>query len=135
MNNIIKSKRGEGYIDTVVIVLSAMFIIALAVKVLPIFIVKNQLNTYADEILRTAEISGRISSEVNKKSIELNKQTGIQPSISWQVQYMTGTNKVQLNNEITVIVKYKTDIGFFSFGEFPIELSSKATGRSEVYWK
>ncbi|TYQ17848.1 UNVERIFIED_CONTAM: uncharacterized protein DUF4320 [Acetivibrio alkalicellulosi] len=135
MNNIVKSKRGEGYIDTVVIVLSAMLVIALAVKVLPVFIAKNQLNTYANEVLRTAEISGRIGNEVNNKSIDLYKQTGIEPTILWQAQYITGTNKVQLNNEMTVTVEYRMDIGFFSFGSFPIKISSKATGRSEVYWK
>ena len=26
-------------------------------------------------------------------------------------------------------------IGFFNFGSFPITLTSKATGKSEVYWK
>lgn len=132
---LLKDKNGEGYIDTVVIVIAAMLVIALVVKVFPVFIAKNQLNTYASEIVRTAEISGRIGSETSSKAKELNEQAGITPTITWQANYISGTNKVQLNDQMTVTVVKTVDIGFFSFGSFPIELESKATGRSEVYWK
>lgn len=135
MIKLLKDKNGEGYIDTVVIVIAAMLVIALVVKVFPVFIAKNQLNTYASEVARTAEISGRIGSETSSKTKELNDQAGITPTITWQANYISGTNKVQLNDEMTVTVVKTVDIGFFSFGSFPIELESKATGRSEVYWK
>jgi Flp pilus assembly protein TadG len=132
---LLKDKNGEGYIDTVIIVIAAMLVIALVVKVFPVFIAKNQLNTYASEVVRTAEISGRIGSETSSKTKELNDQAGITPIITWQANYISGTNKVQLNDQMTVTVVKTVDIGFFSFGSFPIELESKATGRSEVYWK
>ncbi|MDT8716047.1 DUF4320 family protein [Clostridium sp. 19966] len=132
---LLKEKKGEGYVDTVVIVLAAMLVIAFAVKLFPIFVAKNQLNTYATEIMRTAEITGRVGTEVSVKAESLNEQTGINPKITWQADYISGTNKVQLNDEMTVNVSRTVDIGFFSFGSFPIELNSKATGRSEVYWK
>jgi hypothetical protein len=135
LKNIIKSKRGEGYIDTVVIVISAILVIALAVKIFPVFIVKNQLNTFANELCREAQITGRIGTEVIKKAEDLREQTGLNPVISWEAAYISGTNKIQLNNEMTVTVTETVDIGFFSFGSFPIELTSKAKGRSEVYWK
>ncbi|OSA94597.1 UNVERIFIED_ORG: hypothetical protein B2H93_08035 [Clostridium botulinum] len=135
MIKLLKEKKGEGYIDTVVIVIAAIMVISFAVKVFPIFVVKNQLNNYANEVMRTAEISGGIGTEVSVKEESLKEQTGINPTISWQADYISGTNKVQLNDEITVIVTKTVDIGFFSFGSFPIELKSKATGRSEVYWK
>lgn len=135
MKRLLRCKRGEGYIDTVVIVIATMLVIAFVVKVFPVFIAKNQLNNYANEIIRTAEISGRIGAEVNIKAEALKEQTGINPMISWKSNYINGTNRVQLNNEIIVTVSSTVDIGFFSFGSFPIELESKAIGRSEVYWK
>ena len=58
MKKILKSKRGEGYIDVCVLVLCAVLVIVLAVRVLPVFIAKNQLDTYATELCREAEISG-----------------------------------------------------------------------------
>ncbi|MDK2798954.1 MAG: hypothetical protein PWQ70_573 [Clostridiales bacterium] len=131
----IKSKRGEGYIDTVVIVIAAMLVIALAVKVFPVFVVKHQLNTFANEICRVAEISGRTGSEMNTAINDLKESTGLDPSISWSAKYISGTNRVQLGNEITVTLTQEVDIGFFTFGSFPITLTSKAIGKSEVYWK
>lgn len=130
MLNLLRSKRGEGYIDVIVIVLVAMLFIAFAVKVFPIFIVKSQLDTFAAELCREAEISGGVGEEVEAKTEQLKEQTGLNPTISW-----SSTGNIQLNTEITVTVKETVNIGFFSFGSFPIELTSKATGRSEVYYK
>ena len=43
LKRILRSRRGEGYIDVCVLVLCAMLVIALAVQVLPAFIAKQQL--------------------------------------------------------------------------------------------
>ncbi len=127
---ILKDQRGEGYIDVVVILLVALLVIALGMKVFPVFIAKNELNTFADELARVAEIEGRIGSATNIKANELRATTGLDPSINWST-----TGRVQLNEEFTVTVTQVVDIGFFEFGSFPITLTSKSTGRSEVYWK
>lgn len=134
MIKLLKSKSGEGYIDVVIVILAAILVIALAVQVLPVLTAKNQLNTFADEIIREAEISGRIGSDVKNKIKDMKDNTGLAPTISWSTSYVSG-NKIQLNGEINVTLKQTVDIGFFSFGSFPIELTSKAKGRSEVYWK
>ena len=42
---ILRSKRGEGYIDVAVLVLCAMLVIALAVSVFPVYIAKQQIDT------------------------------------------------------------------------------------------
>lgn len=131
----LKDKSGEGYIDTVIVVLSAMIVIAFAIKLFPVFIAKAELNTFADEVTRQAEISGEIGSNVNAKINTLKEQTGLNPIISWDTNYISGTNKVQLNNEITVVLSQEIDIGFFTFGSFPVTVTAKSSGRSEVYWK
>lgn len=43
MRNKWKKRSGEGYIDTCVLILCAMLVIALAVKVLPVYVAKQQL--------------------------------------------------------------------------------------------
>lgn len=58
-----KKRSGEGYIDTCVLILCAMLVIALAVKVLPVYVAKQQLDTFAAELVREAEITGRVGSE------------------------------------------------------------------------
>ena len=40
----IRDNRGSGYIDVVVIVLSAVLIIALAVSVFPVYVTKSQMD-------------------------------------------------------------------------------------------
>lgn len=131
MKKILKSKHGEGYIDVCVLVLCAMLVIALAVQVLPVFIVKNQLDTYATELCREAEISGRVGSETSRRAAVLTEQTGLSPRISW-----SKTGNIQLNQEITVTLTLEKNIGLFGgFGSFPITLRSEASGKSEVYHK
>ena len=58
MRNKWKKRSGEGYIDTCVLILCAMLVIALAVKVLPVYVAKQQLDTFAAELVREAEITG-----------------------------------------------------------------------------
>jgi hypothetical protein len=130
MLEILNSKRGEGYIDVVVIVLVVMMVIAMAVKVYPVFVMKSDLNIFANELARVAEIEGRIGSETTAKENELRANLGIDPTVNWST-----SGNINLNEEFSVVLTLSVDIGFFEFGSFPITLTAKATGRSEVYHK
>lgn len=127
----LKNNRGEGYIDVVVLILCAMLVIALAVKVFPAYIAKQRVDTFATELVREAEIAGQIGSETSRRQQLLVEQTGISPEVSW-----SRTGKIQLNEEISVVVIYRMDIGLFGeFGSFPVTLRGEAMGKSEVYHK
>lgn len=54
-----RDRSGEGYVDMVVLVLCGMLVLALCVQVLPVFVKKQQLDVFATELVREAEISGR----------------------------------------------------------------------------
>ena len=124
LKRILRSRRGEGYIDVCVLVLCAMLVIALAVQVLPAFIAKQQLDTFATELVREAEIAGRIGPETDRREQALRE-------IQW-----SDTGRIQLNEEVTVTLTHEIDLGLFAgFGSFPITLRADATGKSEVYWK
>lgn len=112
------------------VVFVVMLMIALATTVLPIFTQKAKLDTFADEVVRYAEIEGRIGAKTKNKINEMIEETGLDPNVKW-----SKTGKIQLNNEFSLVLTLETDIGFFSFGSFQITLTSKATGRSENYWK
>lgn len=125
------NKKGEGYIDTVVLVLCAMLVIALAVRVYPVYILKLQLDNFADELVREAEIAGRVGSETSDRERVLNEKTGLYPSVSW-----SKTGNIQLNEEVTVTLTLERNIGLFGgFGSFPVHLKARASGKSEVYHK
>jgi hypothetical protein len=131
MLKVLKSKRGEGYIDVVILVLCAILVIALAVRVLPVFVTKQQLDVFATELCREAEIVGRIGDETDRREQILREKIGINPMVSW-----SKTGRVQLNEEFTLTLTLQTDIGLFGgFGSLPINLRAEASGKSEVYWK
>ncbi|WP_025845245.1 DUF4320 family protein [Paenibacillus ehimensis] len=131
MPSILRGKRGEGYVDVVVLVLTAMLCIALAVRVFPVFVAKHQLDSFAAELVREAEISGRVGPETSQRTVELQAQTGLYPTISW-----SRNGQIQINEQVSVTLQTTVNIGLFgNFGSFPIELTAKATGKSEVFWK
>lgn len=131
LKQILRSRRGEGYIDVCVLVLCAMLVIALAVTVFPVYIAKQQLDTFATELVREAEITGRVGAETTRREQALREQTGLEPQVTW-----SRSGRIQLNQEVTVTLTYQTDIGLWGgFGSFPITLRADAAGKSEVYWK
>lgn len=131
MKKYLKRRSGEGYIDVRVLVLCAMLVLALAVRVLPVYITKQHLDTYAVELVREAEIAGQVGAETDRRAAVLSENTGLDPDIRW-----SKTGRIQLNEEITVTLTLEMDIGLFGgFGSFPITLTAEATGKSEVYWK
>ena len=132
MRNVLREIRGEGYIAIAVGILCLMLVIALAVSLFPVFMVKQQLNRFADEIVRQAEIVG--STSVNRRIEELREETGLDPEISWDCDYFEGS-KVQLNGDIAVTLTCRINLGFFLFGSFPVEIRARASGKSEVYYK
>ena len=131
MIEILRDKKGASLIDACIMVLAIAMVIALVVKVIPVFIEKQQLNTFATELCRTAEIAGGVGSAATAKAEQLKTQTGLKPTIQW-----SRTGNIQLNEEFTVTLATSVNIGLFGeFASFPITLSSKATGVSEVYYK
>ena len=131
LRSLLKSRRAEGYIDVVVLVLCAVLVLALALKVLPVFIAKQQLDGFATELVREAEVTGRVGSETSRRAAILQEKTGLDPDIEW-----SASGRIQLNEEIMVTLTIQRNIGLFgNFGSFPITLQAKADGKSEVYWK
>lgn len=130
-----KNKKGEGYIDAVIVILVSSLMLAFAVNVYPVFVAKSQLDHFANEIVREAEVTGQIGDSVNSRINKLKKELVDVDSIKWDAKYISGTKKIQLNDSINVKVEKKMNIGFFTFGSFPINVHGKDSGFSEVFWK
>ncbi|GHU91399.1 hypothetical protein FACS1894202_12760 [Clostridia bacterium] len=128
---LLKSRRGSGYIDAVIVVMVFMLGLTLVVKTLPAYQMKRQLDLFATEICRTAEITGRIGVETNARIAEMREQTGLNPTIVWN----PASGNVQLNGDISVVCTASINLSYFKFTTPAITLRAKATGKSEVYWK
>ena len=95
------------------------------------FIQKQQLDTFATELVREAEVSGRVGAETSRRAAVLSEKTGLHPDILW-----SSHGRIQLNEEVTVTLTMDTNIGLFGeFASFPVTLRAQAAGKSEVYWK
>ena len=120
-----------GFPYQIVLVLCAVMVLALAMRVLPVFIQKQQLDTFATELVREAEVSGRVGAETSRRAAVLSEKTGLHPDILW-----SSHGRIQLNEEVTVTLTMDTNIGLFGeFASFPVTLRAQAAGKSEVYWK
>ena len=123
---IMEGRRAEGYVDVAVLVLSLVLVLALSLRVLPVFIAKQQLDAFATELMREAEISGRVGTETDRRAAALREK---QHPAKRSFQRL-------LNQEVTVTLTLQRNIGLFgNFGSFPVTLRAQATGKSEVYWK
>ena len=129
------NKRGEGYIDTAVSVLALTLVFLIALSFFSVLLQKTYLDMFADSLLETACRSGRVGEEVAARYNELVDLTGISPVCSFDCSYISGTDKVQLGNEITVTVSLESSLSGLFGGIFPLDLTSKASGLSNVYWK
>lgn len=132
LKRILRSRRGEGYIDIAIGILCLMLVVALAVSFFPVFTTKQQLDLFAAEIVREAEIAG--GTNVSARIDAMRQQTGLSPQIEWNCDYFNGS-RVQLNGDICVTLTDTVDIGFFIFGSFPVQIRARASGKSEVYYK
>ena len=130
MNKLWKDEKGAAYMDSVMVVLVVIIVLALALKVIPVMVAKSDLNTIANELARVAELNGTVGTATSQKARELKGLMEMDPEITW-----SRTGKIPLGQEFTVTLALQVDIGFFEFGSFPITLTSKAVGRSEVYSK
>lgn len=61
MKRLLKDKRGEGFVDVCVLVLAIAMVLALVVRIAPVFVAKQNLDVFADELVRTAEINGQVA--------------------------------------------------------------------------
>ena len=124
------NNRGSIYLDLIIGIYCLLFLLAIFLHTLPVFTTQNKLNHFVTEVLRTAELSGRIDTEVDGEIVRQKRITGLSPDLSFSV-----TGEVDLGEEIVVTGKVTVDIGFGPVGSFPVPLVSSASGRSEVYWK
>lgn len=138
MKNLLKSKRGDGYIDVVVAVLVSMMLIVLSLNVFSFFTLKQDMDYYAKEMVAVACAEGGTESiEVENRYYELYDELGFYPSCTWSGEdYSTPTGRrVQLGEPIKLTMKYTTYVRGIGIIKIPVTLTVTHSGLSEKYWK
>ena len=79
MKKLIRNRRGENYIDTVVGVVAAMMVIVVALNVFSFLTLKQDLDYYAKEMVEVCCSYGKTCDEVQDRDEELSAELGLDP--------------------------------------------------------
>lgn len=139
MLHLIRDQTGDGYIDIGIVILIIFLLLASLLALFPVLSAQQSLNNTARQIARTIEITGNAGSELEGS---LQNMVGVQPDqIHVDTVWRDANEKtIQLKTPFTVTVKKTVPLTIFrpAFGDpifFNIQITSAATGISEVYYK
>ena len=137
MKQIIKSKRGEGYIEVVIGVFCSVFLLVFIINAFTFIVLKQNMDYYTKELLKQATIDGQISTNVTMRQNQLTAETGITPtSVAWNTTYFNASQKtVQFGEKIELTITYRTTFKGFGIFEIPVTLTAKHSALSQRYHK
>ena len=137
MLKLLKNKRGENYIDTVVGVVAAMMVIVVALNIFSFLTLKQDLDYYAKEMVEVCCSYGKTCDEVQDRDEELSAELGLDPDLSFDgTEYFNATKRtVQYGEVIVVELTYRTYVRGLGVFKIPVTLTAKHSGLSRRYWK
>ncbi len=136
----IRDRTGEGYVDVAIAILLIFAVVAGIFSMFPIYTTYQSLNATVRQIAHVVEVSG----QADDATIALVTDSGsyIDPDCivfdtTW---YNASQKKIQLKTPFTVTITKQVLIPIIKpLGGNPIgiriNVSAKASGISEVYWK
>lgn len=130
IKKVLHSRRGSVSLEYGFILVVVMASVLIFLNIASVKATQDHLNTYARELCRTAEISGRVGEETTERQQELTQDTGLSPKIQW-----SETGEIPLGGEFSVVCSKTEYIGLGGIGSWPVNLKGTASGKSEVYWK
>lgn len=138
LRKIFFNNSGEGYLELIIIMVVSITLICSFIEIIPIFIKKQYLDYMAQSLARTIEITGSKGSIYDKELDRLKSETGLDPSIDIEGDFID--DKLQLRERFTITLKDNVSVKIIepSFAppvEIKIPISRTITGISEVYWK
>jgi len=136
MKKILKSKKGEGYIDICVGVVCFCMILVVAINLFSFVTTRIELDQIADNLLESATESGAFSTDYNSMVSTMKKDYYSFTSTPGADKYFnTSLKRVQLGEKMWVSVSYTTYVKGLGVIKIPVTITVKKTGLSEKYWK
>lgn len=137
----LKNERGEGtYIAVIIFTAIAMITITVMSSVMSVVMTKSRLDMAVDQIVRQIQLTGKTDADTNAlETFLVNNIAADDVDISITSTYITRagcTTCIQLGTPFYITAKAKVHLGgFWLFSELPVEMTAKAAGVSERYWK
>ena len=132
-----KDKRGSMLASAYPMVLVAAIVISLVLTTLPPLFRKNTVDRISNEVARYVEIHGdaSVAQEEFERLCRAKRVVLDNPSIHVDAITIGSSSNIQLEDEFTVIVEYDNTYEIGTIAKITKRAASKATGRSEHYWK
>ena len=141
LKRILCEERGDAtYTGVIIFTVIAMVTVVFLLNVMSVVMMKSELDAAADQVARQIQLAGGVDSDtedlidylrngINAENIEFVIDTNF---ITAQ-----GSNTcIQIGTPFYLTVTADTKLGgFFTFADYPLTMTSRAAGVSEVYWK
>lgn len=135
MFKVLRSKKGEGYIDVCVSILVIMMVLVIAMNVFSFLTLKIDMDYFAQEMVDIAALHGTTSSdELQSRYDALCDEVGFEPDVAWEADYIYDSN-VQYGDPIEVKLTYQASIQGLGAVKLPVTLTTYYSGLSRNYWK
>ena len=131
----LRTRKGEGYIDTVVLVLIFTMLVVVLLQLFSAVFLSQKLHAVAEETARYAAACGEIGDDVTTYFETVCTRYGIAAELSFAGSVcLAGSEKVQLGDVIcvTVTAKPKQENGWLAL---PASMQTIYRARSVQYWK
>ena len=136
MKKIIKSKKGEGYIDVVIGIFAMMMVLVVVLNIFQFMTLKQDLDEISGQLIETATFNGCFDSEFDERCSSLEEQFFDFDVTTSAEEYFNATyERVQLGDVMEVTVSYQTYVKGLGVFRIPVTVSSHRSGISERYWK
>lgn len=136
MKKLLKSRRGEGYVDMCVGVVVFVMILVIAINIFSFITLRIEMDQIADELIEAATYSGCFGSDFWDRDRDLIDDYFFYDIDCGADQYYNSTyERVQLGNKMWVKVSYDTYIKGLGVFKIPVTLTVKRSGLSQKYWK
>ena len=131
----LRTRKGEGYIDTVVLVLIFTMLVVVLLQLFSAVFLSQKLHAVAEETARYAAACGEIGADVTTYFETVCTRYGLTAELSFAGSVcLEGSEKVQLGDVIcvTVTAKPKQKYGWMAL---PASMQATYRARSVRYWK
>lgn len=136
IKKLMRSKRGEGYIDTVVSVLVFVMILVVAINIFSFITLKQEMDQISEELIEEATYSGCFGNDFWEKNSELTEQYYHYDIVTSATKYYNSAYRlVQLGDTMTVNISVTTYVKGLGVLKIPVTVSVTRSGISEKYWK
>lgn len=136
IKKLMRSKRGEGYIDTAVSVVVFVMILVVAINIFSFIALKQEMDQIAEELIETATYAGSFEGDFWSRDSELlNKYYYYGIETSAEKYYNASYRRVQLGDTMSIKITVTTYLKGLGVFKIPVTVSVTRSGISEKYWK